>query len=526
MSRRILGLDIGSHAVKAAELRQSLRELVLGQLRALPLGDSTPSLAAELRDFVQTFDLPREFTVASVAGDRLSTRRLSFPFSDRRKIRAAVPFEVEGQVPFELHEFFVDFEVAGEREGRTDVVAALVPKAEVALLLASLRDAQIDARVVEAEGLALANLAAFFPLGGVRLLVDLGHRKTTLCLCVDGRAVAARTVPVAGHAVTQALAGERRIGEAEAERRKVELGVLPPSREASPAATAVIDRIAREIVRTVGSLESVLPAREGPALDEVTLLGGTAHLHRVEEYLAERTGFAVRRLAPPPGELGNAIVAQGDPLLYAPALALALRGSAQARSHMNFRQDELAHRVDLGRIARELRTTGAIAALAAVLALAGVATRMGLAGRRTDAIERQSLALYEQAFPGQPAPPSVISAMQQAVGAAQDRAETLGVYRGNLSALDLLTEISARIPKDLEVEFEELSIEGQVVQIRGHSPAFGSVDRLRAELARFEPFQGITVGDITSDPKRGGQNFSMRISLQLRGGAGGEERAS
>ena len=100
MARRILGLDMGSHAVKAAELRQSMRELVLGQLRALPLGDSTPSLAAELRDFVASFDLPREFAVASVAGDRLSTRRLSFPFSDRRKIRAAVSFEVESQVPF------------------------------------------------------------------------------------------------------------------------------------------------------------------------------------------------------------------------------------------------------------------------------------------------------------------------------------------------------------------------------------------------------------------------------------------
>lgn len=522
MARRILGLDMGSHAVKAAELRQALRELTVGQLRSLPLG-ATPSLAAELRDFSQTYDLPRDFAVVSVAGDRLSTRRLSFPFADRRKIRAAVPFEVEGQVPFELADYFVDFDVAGEREGRTDVVAALVPRAEVALLLASLRDAQIDARVVEAEGLALANLAAFFPLDGVRLLADIGHRKTTLCLCVDGRAVASRTVPVAGHAITQALAAERSLGEVEAERRKIEHGVLPPAGDASPAATGVVDRLAREIVRTVGSLESAFPVRDGASLDEVTLLGGSAHLHRLDEYLTERTGFPVRRLAPPPGELGASILALGDPLVFAPALALALRGTAQACTHMNFRQDELAHRVDLGRLARELRTTAGIAGLAALLALVAVATSVGLASRRSDAIERQALALYEQAFPGQSAPPSVIGAMQQAVGAAQSRADTLGVYRGNLSALDLLTEISARVPKDLEVEFEELSIEGQVVQIRGHSPAFGSVDRLRAELARFEPFQAITVGDITSDPKRGGQNFSMRISLRL---AGAEERPS
>ena len=80
MARRILGLDMGSHAVKAVELRQTLRELALVQARALPVADAPPSLPAELRDFLTSYDLPSEFVVASVAGDRLSTRRVAFPF--------------------------------------------------------------------------------------------------------------------------------------------------------------------------------------------------------------------------------------------------------------------------------------------------------------------------------------------------------------------------------------------------------------------------------------------------------------
>jgi general secretion pathway protein L len=347
--------------------------------------------------------------------------------------------------------------------------------------------------------------------------VDLGHRKTTLCLCVEGRPAAARTVPVAGHAVTQALAAERRVGEVEAERLKIDEGAL-----GSPAASAVLERIAREIVRTLGSLETVLPPRaEGaPALDEITLLGGSAHLHRLDEFLAERTGLPVRRLAPPPGELGSALLALGDPLVFAPALALALRGSMKAGTHMTFRQHELAHRIDLGRVAREFRTTAVIAGLAALLALASVATRIALSHRRGEAIERQSLALYQQAFPADGTPASVVGAMQKAVSEAQGRADTLGVYRGNLSALDVLTEISARIPADLDVAFEELAIDGSVVQIKGHTPAFGSVDRLRRELAGYEPFSSISVGDITSDARRGGQSFSMRISLAAGGAEG------
>jgi general secretion pathway protein L len=520
MARRILGLDMGSHAVKAVELRQTLRELDLVQMRALPVSDAPPSLPAELRDFLQTYDLPREFVITSVAGDRLSTRRVSFPFKDQRKIRAALRYEVEAQVPFELDDYFVDFEVAAESDSRTDAVAALVPRAEVALLLDSLREAGVEPRIVEAEGLALANLSAFFPLPGARLLADVGHRKTTLCLSIDGRAVASRTIAVAGHAVTRALAAELGIGEVEAERRKIEAGVLGAGR-APGAAAAVLDRLARELVRTVESLEPTLPVRDGaPAIDEVTLFGGSAHLHRLDEYLSERTGLPVRRLAPPSGELGSAVLALGDPLLLAPALALAARGSMKAATRMNFRQDDLAHRIDLGRLLQDFRTPALIAGLAAGLAMVGLATRIAIAHRRGDAVEHQSLALYQQAFPGQPAPPSVIQAMQQAVGQAQGRADTLGVYRGNLSALDILTEISARIPADLEVVFEELAIDGQVVQIKGHTPAFGSVDRLRAELARYEPFSSITVGDITSDARRGGQTFSMRISLSPGGAEG------
>jgi general secretion pathway protein L len=103
--------------------------------------------------------------------------------------------------------------------------------------------------------------------------------------------------------------------------------------------------------------------------------------------------------------------------------------------------------------------------------------------------------------------------MQKAVRSTQQRADTLGIYRGNLSALQVLAEISSRVPSDLDVIFEELSIDRQVIQIKGHSPSFGSVDRLRAELTKYGPFSEIAVGDITSDARRGGQTFNVRISL-------------
>jgi len=516
MARRILGLDVGSHSVKAVELRQTLRGLEVVQLRSLSLDDPSPALATELRDFAQIYDLPAEAVVASIAGDRVSTRRLRFPFRDRRKIEAAVPFEVEGRVPFSLDDYFLDWSIVSDARDHADVVAILASRTEVRLLVETLRDAGLPPRVVEAEGLPLANLCALFDLTGTRLLADIGHRKTTLCLCVDGRPLAARTLPIAGRAITEAIARERGLGELEAERVKIEQGVLSEDLHGGGSeAVAVLDRLSREIARTLGSLEEVL-GLEG-SVGRIDLLGGSAHLHRLEAYLQERLGIPTAALRLGAGELGTAFVAAGDPLLFGPAAALALRGSARAVTDMDFCQEELAQRLDLRRMGRELRWTGGLAAAACLLAALTLATDAGLADRQARAVEAQARALYAQAFPDGPSPDHPVSAMQEAVRRAQRRADTLGVYRGNLSALDVLTEISRHVPKDLDVVFEELSIDRQLIQIKGHSPSYGSVDRLRAELARYEPFSQIRVGDITADPRWGGQNFSVRISLSEEG---------
>jgi hypothetical protein len=164
-------------------------------------------------------------------------------------------------------------------------------------------------------------------------------------------------------------------------------------------------------------------------------------------------------------------------------------------------------------VGRELRWTGALAALALLLALGAAMTRIVVQNRQASIREAQSQALYMEAFPGQPLPSSVLSAMRESVRSTRNRADLLGVYRGNLSALDLLTEISARVPKELSVVFEELNIDPQVVRIRGHSDSYEDVERLELELSRFGPFSEIRKGETQSDARRGGYTFHVTISL-------------
>jgi general secretion pathway protein L len=465
--------------------------------------------------FVTVHRLTTDHVVTAVRGDRLSVRRLDFPFSERRRLAQAVPFEVEDALPFDMEDILLDWSLVHGERNRAEVVAAVAQRSEVSELIAALHEAGCDPRTVEAEGLVLANLSAAFELPENALLVDLGHTKTTLCGLSEGTAIAARSFRAAGAALTEAIAQDRGLGLEDAEREKCETGVFDPILGRTlPQAAAVLDQIAAELVRFASALESVVPG----GISQVTIFGGTAQMERIDELLAERTGFEVQRLGLPSTDAGAGLVAGGPPVLFAPAIALALRGTSRRKTDLNFRQDEFAQRFDFGRYRRDFGTTGVLAAVVLGLALLSFGTSALVESRSTGDVEARVRAIYEDVFPGQPLPSNPTAALREAVRSARDRAEFLGVYSGNRSALDLLEEISRRVPSDLDVLFEELSIDGQTIRIRVSAKSFEAADRLGSELSKFGPFAQSRIGAIETDRKTGAKNFNVTISL-----GGGDE---
>ena len=504
--KNVLGLDLGTHTLKAAELAQGLRSLEVVRMHAEPRSPGLP-LSEQIDRLLLTHSFSREHVVTAVRGDRVSVRMLDFPFSEKRRLAQAVPFEIEDRVPFDVDRMQVDWDVASSERNRASVISALAPREEVSQLVETLHAARCDARVVEAEGLVLANLGALFPLPEPCLLMDVGHAKTTFCALDGGRALAARSIGLAGLAFTESIAQERGLSLPDAERFKHESGVAGVAR-----AEELLRRLANEVLRFATAAE---PRLRGP-VSQIVLLGGGSLLEGLARALTEYSGIPAEPLALPEDDAGLGLAAVGAPGVLAPSLALALRGSARARSGINLRQDEFARRTDFSWLRREFGTTGRLAAGVAVLALLSFAVGAVLEGREAHTVESRAAALYAEAFPGRPIPDSPMTAMREAVREANERAEFLGVYRGNLSALDVLSEISRRIPQDLDVGFEELSIDKQTVRVRVYSKSFEAADRLGAELSKFGPFEQARIGAIETDKRTGIKKFNVTISLAAR----------
>ncbi len=511
--KNVLGLDLGSHSIKAVELQQTLRGVEVVQMRMLPRTDPDTPLPELIRGFVEQHGLSTGHVVCALPGDRVVSRRLEFPFRERRRLAQAVPFELAGNVPYELDEYVVDWDVAHEERGGAEVMATIAPRAEVAGIIETLRRAGFEPRTLEAEGPALANLCGAFELPGTRLLADLGHRKSIFCLLVDGRPAAARAVPLGGQALSEAVARDRGIGLEEAERIKCEEGVFGRGLSPQSGSYRLVDRLAREFVRTLGSLEPIVS--RGEPISEITLCGGSAQLQRLDEFLSERTGLTTRCLGLP-RESESGLAAGGSPLLFATATALGMRGTPRARTRLDFRQDEFAVRFEFSDLRRQFGWTAGLAAAALGLTVLSFGTGLFIESRRAARLEARVAQLYSEALPGASPGADPVAGMRDAVRSANQRAEFLGVYRGNLSALDLLAEVSRHIPADLKISVEEVAIDGQTIRIRCNTESFGAADRIGAELAKFPAFAQARIGSIDRDRKTGATRFNVTISLAER----------
>jgi type II secretory pathway component PulL len=149
------------------------------------------------------------------------------------------------------------------------------------------------------------------------------------------------------------------------------------------------------------------------------------------------------------------------------------------------------------------------------LLLAGVSgiVSMRLESIRADQLEGQLAAHYVQSFPDQPVPSQPLAAFGQQVASARERASFLGLYGGNLSALDLLTLLSELIPSDLTLKFNEISIDQNVIRIKVAAQNYEAQDRLENVLKSESMFAAADVSGSAKRLKDGSVTFGLSIPL-------------
>ena len=347
-SPALVGVDIGSSAVKAVELeatRTGFRVIAAGAApvprRAVVDGVivDEDAVARAIRSVFEAHRMRARAVAASLGGSAVLVRRITVPRMSDTELDESIYWEVDQYVPSDIGDVTLDYQVLdresnGDHRGTMDVLLVVAKKDRVADCVSVIERAGLAPAVIDVDALALHN-AYESSYGGGRdaadppererqpvVLVHAGASTVTTAVVRAGRLDLTRDVPLARY-LQPATAEEPGMKKDDASDE--EAGCEGP---AAAQREATAELVALEVERTMEDCGADEDAA-GP-LARIVVSGGWACAPGFADVLADRVGVPVVRFEPcrglevTPRVAGSDLLA-GDAPAAAVAVGLALR---------------------------------------------------------------------------------------------------------------------------------------------------------------------------------------------------------
>jgi type IV pilus assembly protein PilM len=346
-TKPLLGIDIGSHAIKLVRLSSSGGSFQLLNLALLPLPpeavaegviNDIPAVQATLQRLTTLESIAEKDAALALSGHSVIVKKVSMARMSEEELANAMPYEAEQHIPFDVYDVNTDFQILsadegdGGRSAQMEVLLAAAKKGRIEELCLVARGAKLNPVVIDVDMLALMNgFELNYPevvRGHVIALIHLGASLMTVLVIKDGVNTFQRDIALGGNQYTAAL--ESAVGLRRDEAEAVKLGGRPWS----PLGTApfaalrtVTDEVVIEIRR---SIEFYLASAGGDPIERAYLSGGSACMKGLDQVLSARLKLPVepldpfRRIAIPAKAFDPAYVAAMGPMA-AVAVGLATR---------------------------------------------------------------------------------------------------------------------------------------------------------------------------------------------------------
>ena len=193
MPGKILGFDIGQDSITAVQVKSGLGKYeVLACARVLIEG--AEGIDAAIKEMSDQMDLESDFYISSIPCERASYRNLKMPFKDLKKIRQALPFEIETLVPFPIEDLVFDF-VADDRSDESEILAVSTEKSFVSEYLARLQGHGIDPDVLDIR--CVPTVSWLLRQDGTPddgLFLEIGEKRVVMILFLNRQIVLIRSI--------------------------------------------------------------------------------------------------------------------------------------------------------------------------------------------------------------------------------------------------------------------------------------------------------------------------------------------
>jgi type IV pilus assembly protein PilM len=344
-SKPLVGLDVGSSAVRAVELSKSKNGYQITGFAYEPLSPDSVvdgaimdsrGVASAIKRILTSGDFKGKRTAASVSGHSVIVKRVVLPVATEQEIGASIQYDADQYIPFGLSEVNIDYQVVGPSEGEEPgmevlMVAAKKDKIHNHTNVISMAGRQAD--VVDIDAFALQN--AFeanyqvSPTAPVALL-NIGASLMNINITKGGIPLLVRDVPVGGNQYTDILQKELQLSFQEAEDLKLGRNGGNETEMVQPLLQSITDMLIMELQKTFEFFRETYPQEK---ITRVYICGGTARTKGLADKIQDTFDYPTEVLDPlkyvtAGPKVDAAKVASLGPSLTV-AIGLALRGFDQ-----------------------------------------------------------------------------------------------------------------------------------------------------------------------------------------------------
>ena len=329
-----VGLDIGSYAIKAVEMKQTPAgsEIVkVGIKKLLPgaIVDGEPmdrdAVLTAIREIYEEQEIMNREAASAICGRSVIIKKIKMEEMDDETAREVMALEAEQYVPFEKEELSVDFEIL--RRGLTgntmEVLLVAAKKDKVMSHIELLRDAGVIPSIIDVDTFAVQNAFEMnyeYEENKVYALIDIGLSATNIAIIRDGVPLFNRDVPVGGETFVEGM--QRKLGITSEEARAALEGVPGAKPEGVLKAIETVgEDLSIAIERSFSYLRS---SGEAEAVDRIFLSGGGSRITGLKSFLAEKLSIQVDMSNPLRNIEFKEEILGADPIAVGPSLMVAI----------------------------------------------------------------------------------------------------------------------------------------------------------------------------------------------------------
>jgi type IV pilus assembly protein PilM len=338
-SKAVVGLDIGSSAVKAVELKAVGKgfKVIAFAMQPVPpdsIVDGAIIDGAAVADAIRRVFENKQFktkeVAASLSGNAVIVKKISLPVMTEAELAESIYWEAEQYIPFDIQDVNIDYQIlesgAGGEGGTMDVLLVAAKKEKIADYTGVISQAGRTPIIVDVDAFALQNAYEVnygLEKDQVVVLLNAGASAININIVTGDQSVFTRDISMGGNSYTEAVQKELNLPFESAEQlkrgQKIE-GVN--AEDVTPVLHAMTENVLLEIQKTFDFFKA---SATSDRIDRIVLSGGAARVDGFVQALTDRFNTAVelfdpfRKITFDPAKLGV-----DDPDGAAPTAAVAV----------------------------------------------------------------------------------------------------------------------------------------------------------------------------------------------------------